>query len=148
MVNANHTKFYKERYFVFDMVLKIIGATESRVGTNILIDGKPFTIKSIDISKTGKHGHAKCRIEAVSIFQGNKKVFVIPGHDKLEVPLVEKRKAQILSKSEGKVSVMDLENFETVEIVVDDQDLLDSLEENGNCEYWDIEGEKLVKRKL
>ena len=24
----------------------------------------------------------------------------------------------------------------------------DELKENGNCEYWDVEGEKLVKRKL
>jgi len=72
------------------MVLKIISATEVRVGTNILIDGKPFTVKKVDISKTGKHGHSKARIEAVSILGSGKKVFVIPGHDKLEVPLVDK----------------------------------------------------------
>ena len=58
------------------MVLKIINATEARVGTNILLDGKAFTIKKIDISKTGKHGHAKCRIEADSIIGSNRKVFV------------------------------------------------------------------------
>ena len=49
------------------MVLKIIDATEAKVGTNIIVDGMPCTVKSIDISKTGKHGHAKCRIEAVGI---------------------------------------------------------------------------------
>ena len=130
------------------MVLKIINATEAKVGTNILVDGTPCTVKSIDISKTGKHGHAKCRIEAVGIITGNKKVFVIPGHDRLEVPLVDKRKAQVLSKADGKVSVMDLESFETIDVPCPDKEVYDSLEENGNCEYWDIEGEKIVKRKL
>lgn len=130
------------------MVLKIIGATESRVGTNILIDGEPYTIRKIDISKTGKHGHAKCRIEAVAIMNDKRKVFVIPGHDKLEVPSVDKRKAQVLSKTDKAVTVMDLETFESIEIECSDEELLDSLEENGNCEFWDVEGQKLLKRKL
>jgi translation initiation factor 5A len=130
------------------MVLKIINATEARVGTNIIVEGTPCTIKSIDISKTGKHGHAKCRIEAVGIISGSKKVFVVPGHERLEVPIVDKRKGQILSKAEGKVSLMDLENFETIEVVCPDNSVFEELQENGNCEYWDVEGEKLVKRKL
>jgi translation initiation factor 5A len=130
------------------MVLKIIDATEVKVGTNIIVEGMPCIVKSIDVSKTGKHGHAKCRIEAVGIITGNKKVFVVPGHERLEVPLVEKRKAQVLSKADGKASVMDLENFETIEIACPEKEVFDSLEENGNCEYWDVEGEKIVKRKL
>jgi len=130
------------------MVLKIIGATEAKVGTNILLEGEPYTVKKIDISKTGKHGHAKARIEAVGIINGNKKVFVIPGHDKLEVPLVDKRKGQVLSKSEGKANVMDLESFETIEVPCPDKEVFEQLEENGNCEYWDIEGKILIKRKL
>lgn len=129
------------------MVAKIISATEARVGTNILLDGQPFTIKKIDISKTGKHGHAKARIEAVGILSGNKKVLVMPGHDRLEVPLVEKKKGQVLSVDGDKVSVMDLENFETLELEIPEE-LKDQLEENSNVEYWDIEGKLLLKRKL
>lgn len=130
------------------MVLKIIEATEAKVGTNIMVDGTPCTVKSMDVSKTGKHGHAKCRIEAVGIITGNKKVFVVPGHDRFDVPLVEKRKAQVLSKGNGNISLMDLENFETIEVPCPDEDLFNELEENGNCEYWDIEGQKIVRRKL
>lgn len=130
------------------MVLKIIDATQVKTGTNIIVDGVPCSVKSIDISKTGKHGHAKCRIEAVPITGGNKKVFVVPGHDRLEVPNVDKRKGQILSKSDGKVNLMDLESFETLEVSCPDKEVLEQLEENGNCEYWDVEGELIVKRKL
>ena len=130
------------------MVLKIINATEARVGTNILLEGQAYTIKKIDISKTGKHGHSKARIEALGIISRQKKVFVIPGHDKLEVPLVDKRKAQVLSKADKKASIMDLESFETLEINCLDDEVFSQLEENGNCEYWDIEGVKIIKRKL
>ena len=60
------------------MVAKIISATEGRVGTNMIESGIFYTIKKIDISKTGKHGHAKARIEAANMFTGSKKIFLIP----------------------------------------------------------------------
>jgi translation initiation factor 5A len=127
------------------MVLKIINATEAKVGTNIIVEGMPCTIKKIDISKTGKHGHAKCRIEAVGIISEQKKVFVIPGHDRLEIPMVEKRKGQVLSVGD-KVSLMDLETFETLEVDCPDE-IKSELAGNDNVEYWDVEGIKVVKRK-
>lgn len=128
------------------MVLKIINATEAKVGTNIIVDGMPCTIKKIDISKTGKHGHAKCRIECSGIISDAKKVFVIPGHDRLEIPLVEKRKGQVLSVGD-KVNLMDLENFETLEVECPEE-IKSELAENDNVEYWDVEGEKIIKRKV
>ncbi len=129
------------------MVLKIIDATEVKTGTNILVDGEPCAVKKIDISKTGKHGHAKCRIEAVGIISDNKKVFVVPGHERLEVPLVEKKKGQVLSIGSDKVSIMDLDNFETIEVTCPEE-IKSQLEENSNVEYWDVEGSKIIKRKI
>ena len=128
------------------MVLKIINATEARNGTNILIEGEPYTIKKIDISRTGKHGHAKARIEATGIINQQKKVFVVPGHERFDVPMVNKRKGQVLSVAD-KISVMDLENFETMEIDCPEE-IKSELSENSNVEYWDIEGRKIIKRKL
>lgn len=129
------------------MVAKIINATEAKVGTNIILDGRPSTVKKIDISKTGKHGHAKARIEAVGMIDGVKKILVIPGHDRLEVPLVDKRKAQVLSIGDH-VNLMDLESFETLDLECNNQEVKSQLEEGGNVEYWDIEGTKIIKRKL
>ena len=129
------------------MVAKIINATEARVGTNILLEGQSFTVKKMDVSKTGKHGHAKCRIEAANMLTGSKKVFVIPGHERFEVPMVNKNKAQILSIADNKASVMDLESFETIEVAIP-EDLKGQLAENENVEYWEIEGTLILKRKL
>jgi translation initiation factor 5A len=129
------------------MVAKIINATEARVGTNLLLDGEPFTVKKMDVSKTGKHGHAKCRIEAAHMITGNKKVFVVPGHERFEVPMVNKKKGQVLSISGDHVSLMDLESFETIEVPINPE-IKDEIAENDNAEYWDIEGTLILKRKL
>ncbi len=129
------------------MILKIINATEIKTGTNIIVKGEACTVKKIDISKTGKHGHAKCRIEAVGIISNQKKVFVVPGHERFEVPMIDKRKGQVLSVGEKTASVMDLESFETLEINCPEEIRL-QLEVNSNVEYWNIEGKKIIKRKV
>ncbi len=129
------------------MVLKIIDATEARVGTNLTLEGEFYTIKKMDISKTGKHGHAKCRIEAENMVTGSKKVFVVPGHERFEVPLVNKNKGQVLSLSGDHASIMDLESFETIEVSVPEE-LKDQIQANDNVEYWNVEGTLILKRKM
>jgi translation initiation factor 5A len=128
------------------MILKIIDATEIRSGTNILIEGIPYTVKKIDISKTGKHGHAKARIEAIGIFSEQKKIIVAPGHERFEVPMINKNKGQVLSVGD-KVSIMDLDSFETIEVTCEGS-LKETIKENDNVEYWDVCEEKIIKRKI
>jgi len=130
------------------MVNKIINATEAKTGVNISIEGKYYTVKNNDISKTGKHGASKCRIEALNMIDGSKKIIVVPGHERFEVPTVRKLKAQVLSKSEKGFNVMDLENFENFDIECKDSDLFDSISESDSLEYWDVEGQKIIKRKV
>jgi translation initiation factor 5A len=60
--------------------------------------------------------------------------------------VVNKNKGQVLSIS-GQASLMDLETFETLEVDVPEE-LKSELKENDNVEYWDIEGRKIIKRKL
>ncbi|MAG28255.1 translation initiation factor IF-5A [Candidatus Pacearchaeota archaeon] len=129
------------------MVLKIIEATQAKPGSMILIDGEPYNIRSNDISKTGKHGHAKCRIEAVNPITKGKKVLAVPGHERFDVPLVEKKKAQVLSVSDKSASVMDLESYETIDLPFAEE-LKDSLAPEKEVEYWDIEGKKVIMRVL
>ncbi len=129
------------------MVSKVIEATEMRVGSYLLLDGVAHQVKKMDVSKTGKHGHAKVRFEAVNIVSGKKKVNVVPGHDKFEVPMIDKRQAQVLSVSGETASVMDSENFENYDLVIP-EDLQGTLNEGVTVEYWDVEGDKLIKKVM
>ena len=131
------------------MALRLITGTGAKPGTTILWEGIPCVVKSNDISKTGKHGHAKCRMEVVGIFDGKKRIGVIPGDEKIEVPLIEKKRAQILSVNyeNNSVNIMDLESFETLDINYS-EDLKDELAPEKQVEYWDVEGQKVVMRVL
>ena len=128
------------------MVLKIINAHDAKPGTNIMIEGEAYTVKNIDISKTGKHGASKCRIELIGIISGQKKILAVPGHERFDVPMIDKRKGQVLSVGD-KASVMDMESFETIDMEVPEE-LKAEIEPNSNVEYWDIEGIKVIKRKI
>ncbi|MEK6800712.1 MAG: translation initiation factor IF-5A [Nanoarchaeota archaeon] len=127
------------------MVLRIIDATSAKPGTIILSDGEPYSVRSNDISKTGKHGASKCRIEATGVFSGKKKIITVPGGERFDVPNVEKRRAQVLSVSETAASIMDLENYETIDVPFMTE-LKDQIEVEKQVEYWDIEGKKVIMR--
>jgi len=130
------------------MAFKLINANEAKPGTTILIDGQACSVKSLDVSKTGKHGHAKCRIEAIGVIDGKKKVITCPGHERVEVPMIEKRKAQVLSVHESNANVMDLESFETFDVPIAEE-LEGQIEVENQVEYWIIdESAKIIKRKL
>jgi translation initiation factor 5A len=129
------------------MVLKVIEATQAKSGSTILLDSEPYTIKTNDISKSGKHGSAKCRIEAIGIFTSKKKVIAVTGHERFEVPLVTKHKAQVLSVSDTSASVMDLTTYETQDIEFKEE-LKSELAPEKEIEYWDIEGFKKIMRVL
>lgn len=129
------------------MAFKLINASAAKPGTAIMVEGVPCIVKTNDISKTGKHGHAKCRIEAIGILDGKKKVFATGGHDRLEVPMINKNKAQLLSITGDKASVMDLESYETLEISMPEE-LKSELKDGDQVEYWEVEGAKMIKRKL
>ena len=98
------------------MPLKFISATEAKEGSYIMIEDAACTVKNIDISKTGKHGASKVRIEAVGVIDDKKRIIIKPGHEKMAVPMIEKRKGQILSFGEETASIMDIESFETIDV--------------------------------
>jgi translation initiation factor 5A len=129
------------------MALRLINASSVKPGNAIIVEENACIVKSNDISKTGKHGHAKCRIEAINVIDGKKKVFVTGGHERLEVPLIKKNRGQILSVTGDKASIMDLESFETIELPIP-EDLEGQLKESDQIEYWDVEGKNIIKRKF
>ncbi|MBO7409816.1 MAG: translation initiation factor IF-5A [Candidatus Methanomethylophilaceae archaeon] len=91
---------------------------ELKVGRYVNIDDEPCKILSISTSKPGKHGSAKANIDAASIFTGAKKSLVGPVSTKVQVPLIDKRKAQVLSVQGDEVQIMDLETYENITMAI------------------------------
>ena len=68
-----------------------------KVNRYMIIDEEPCKIMSISTSKPGKHGEAKARIEAIGIFDGQKRSVVHPVKHKVHVPIIDKRSAQVVA---------------------------------------------------
>ena len=124
--------------------VKLIHGTDCKPGRYVVFDGQACIVKNLDISRPGKHGHAKCRIEAVTMKEGKKIVKVMPGHDNVESPIIEKKTAQILSVGEGKANVMDMESYETFDLVVP-EDFKEKMVEGAQVLYWVVLEDKLIK---
>ncbi len=67
---------------------------ELKEGRYVLVDEEPCKIVSISTSKPGKHGEAKSRIDAIGLFDGQKRSIVHPVKHKVQVPMIDKRKGQ------------------------------------------------------
>jgi len=119
---------------------------ELKVGRYVIIDEEPCKIMSISTSKPGKHGEAKARIDAVGIFDEQKRSVVHPVKHKVGVPIIDKRSAQILALiGSDVVQLMDLETYETFEMPVP-EDLKGQLEPGKEILYLQAMGKRKITR--
>jgi translation initiation factor 5A len=113
-----------------------------KIGSYIIIDGEPCRIVSYDHSKPGKHGSAKARITAVGVFDNKPHPFVGPVSTKVEVPLIDKRNGQIISKTGESLQIMDLETFEVFETSAIEDEIRDKIQQGEvqgrEVEYWKV----------
>ncbi len=100
----------------------------------MLIDDEPCKIDSIEKSKPGKHGASKLRIEARSIFTNAKRTYLGSVTDKVWIPTVDRRAAQLLSFHGGVAQIMDKDSFETFDIVVPEE-FAEGLIAGGDVSY-------------
>ena len=91
---------------------------ELKVSRYVIINDEPCKIVSITTSKPGKHGEAKARIEAIGVFDKQKRSVVFPVKHKVEVPLVEKKSAQVISIMGDTAQLMDTQNYEVFELPI------------------------------
>ncbi len=128
------------------MTTKPASVGECKPGKYVVIDGAACVVKTVQSSKPGKHGHAKCRIEAVGLVDGAKRIIVKPSHDTIDVPIVEKEYAQVLSVHDDMANVMDLKTFETFDLKIPEE-MKGEVKEGIQVSYWIILNERMMKAK-
>ncbi len=127
------------------MATKTVGGNELKVGSYIIIENAACKIVNIDISRPGKHGHAKMRIEGMGIIDNKRRIIVMPAHDNIEVPIIEKKTAQVLSVHGNTATVMDAETYETFDLPIPE-------ELQGQCVagisilYWKVLEDRIMKQ--
>ena len=121
------------------MSYKIAKVGDLREGSYAIVNDEPSEIVSIQKSKPGKHGSAKFRCVAVSLFDGRKQSFVSSTDQNIQIPIVDKRSGQVVSKGPGSVQLMDLETYEIFDVALpEEKKMVDKLDAGKEVEYWNI----------
>jgi len=114
-------------------------------GSFVLIDGAPCKVEKVDVSKTGKHGSSKARVEAMGMLDGRRRSLIGPGDDDVEVPILLKKKAQILAIVGDKAQIMDMETYEVFELDIP-EDMKSTIKAGIDTNYFEIVGIKTLKQ--
>ncbi len=111
----------------------------------IMIDEEPCKIVNMTTSKPGKHGEAKARVEAIGIFDNQKRSVVHPVTHKVRVPIIDRRKAQVLALMGSEVQLMDMETYETFNVPIPNE-FAGSMEPGKEIQYLVAMGRKKITR--
>ncbi|MFH1722269.1 MAG: translation initiation factor IF-5A [Candidatus Altiarchaeota archaeon] len=122
---------------------QIVELRTLKVGRYIIIDGSPCKIIGMTHSKPGKHGGARSRVDAVGIFDGQKRNLMKPVSDKVDVPIIEKKEAQVLNVVGGNVQLMDMTSYETLELPVPDE-FKDKMDAGREVIYMEAMGQRAI----
>lgn len=128
------------------MVDKIYGSMgDLKIGKYVLIDDAPCRVVSIDKSKPGKHGAAKMNVVAIGLFDKTKRTIMKPSDADVEIPIITRKRAQIISVSGSSAQLMDMESFETFEVEVP-EDMRGEVESGKEMQYMDAMGKRLLTK--
>ncbi len=124
---------------------KLVTVGSLKKGDTVIIDDAACKVTDLATSRPGKHGHAKVNLTAVGLLDQKKRNIVLPGHDKIEVPIIEKKSAQILSVSGNTANVMDTATYETFEMEIPEE-LQGQVHDGVEVLYWQVMGMKVMKQ--
>lgn len=125
--------------------VKLTTPSTLQKGSYVMLEGVPCRVTDIQFSKPGKHGHAKYRISGAGLVDEKKRIVVMPGHDTVESPIVEKKTAQVLSVQGDVATVMDSESYETFEMKIPEE-LKATVKDGANVLYWILMDVKIMKQ--
>ncbi|MFH1770519.1 MAG: translation initiation factor IF-5A [archaeon] len=122
---------------------KSVGSLQK--GNYVIMDGAACIVTDLKTSRPGKHGHAKVNMTAVGMIDGKKRNTVMPGHDNVETPVIDKKNAQVLSVTGNTANVMDMESYETFDVVIP-PDMEGQVQNGVTIVYWVVLNDKILKQ--
>lgn len=125
------------------MEKKIGVMKDLKEGKYVIIDNEPCRVVKVVHSKPGKHGGAKARIDAIGLFDGQKRTLLGPVSQNVEIPIISKRTAQVLNIIQDRANLMDMETYETFELEIPEE-LKDKLVEGKEVLYMECMGKRKI----
>jgi len=114
-------------------------------GNFVIIDGRPCRVEKVSTTTSGKHGAAKTRVEAIDLFDRTRRSIVKPSDATVEVPIIVKKKAQVLAVVGEIAQLMDLEDYSQLELEIP-EDRKDEIVPGAEIEYYEVLDIKTLKK--
>jgi len=90
-------------------------ASELKKGSYFIHEGKPVRVNRKEIVAYGTHSHSKLKIFIQGLNDKSEKTINMHHTDKIEIVSIIRKEGQVLSKSDGKVQIMDSVSYETLD---------------------------------
>ncbi len=119
--------------------------SDIKEGGFIIIDDAPCKISKITSSTSGKHGSRKYRIDASGILDNRHRSMVLPSGETVDVPIMLKKKAQVLAVVGSKAQLMDMETYEQLELDIPEE-RKDEITAGNEVDYFEIMDVKTLKQ--
>jgi translation initiation factor 5A len=127
------------------MTKEVTEVGKLKEGRFIIIDDEPCRIVGFSTSAPGKHGHAKAKVDAIGLFDSQKRSVIKPTSAKIEVPIIERGNAQVLAVVMNNAQLMDLNTYETFELPIP-INLRGDVREGVEVEYIQALGRRKIER--
>jgi translation initiation factor 5A len=114
-------------------------------GGFVIIDDVPCRVDKVQTSSSGKHGHAKVRVNAIGILDGRRRSIVKASGKTVDVPIINRHIAQILAIVGDNAQLMDMKTYEVFELPIPEE-LKDTIEAGKEINYFEIVGIKTLKQ--
>jgi len=113
-------------------------------GSLVLIDGVPCKVESVSSGKSGKHGASKTRVDAIGLFDNRRRSIVKPSSETVDVPIINKKKAQVLALTPEKAQLMNLNDYSMFDLEIPEE-LKGKLIAGQEIVYYEIIDIKTLK---
>jgi translation initiation factor 5A len=116
-----------------------------KAGGFVIIDDVPCRVDKVQTSSSGKHGHAKVRVEAIGILDGRRRSMVSSSGKTVDVPIINKHIAQVLAIAGDHAQLMDMQSYEVFELPIPEE-LKGTIKAGTEINYFEVVGIKTLKQ--
>jgi len=124
---------------------KLLTMGEVRLNSYAIIEGSICKITEVEKSMPSHRSSPRIRLVGVDLFNGQKKQLMKPAGAVIEVPIIEKKIAQVIALSGTNAQIMDMESFDNFELPIPEE-LQGKLESGTEIEYLQAGNQKIINR--
>ena len=114
-------------------------ASELEKGNYFIYNGEPVRVVRKEVVSVGTHSHTKLKFYIQGLREKGERTVILQHSDRVDKMDIMRKQGQIISKSIGKVQIMDSTSYETLDSNLP-QELTDEINEGDYVTFVELNG--------